>query len=292
MSEVKQLLELQELARQKEIELEKKKESLRQIHKSKMEIISQLKKINEEIRVEIEKRNELNQKVKDMKEEISKILVELQKIKNDINERDIAISKLRRGALMSESEAKRRLAELEWRLVTEPLNPKIESSIVSEIERLRSVLALHEKAEKLRSSSEASSEKVRELKSKLDELRTAQRASREQANDHHKRYIEMKERRKSLLAELNRIRNEEVKLSEEKDALFMELVKCNAQAHLIASALRMKREQERFKRRREEWELKTKVANEIAEKLKRGERLSFDELKIYYEVFGGHGLLQ
>jgi uncharacterized coiled-coil DUF342 family protein len=208
-----------------------------------------------------------------------------------MKERDATVSKLKREAPMSESEAKRRLAELEWRLVTEPLNPKVESSVVSEIEHLRAVLSLYDKAEKISNSSEACSEKAKELKAKLDELRSIQKASREQANAHHKKYLEMRDRRKALSAELEKVRNEEIRLSEEKDALFMELVKCDAQAHLIASALKMRKEQERFERRKGEWELKNRVANEIAEKLKRGERLSFDELKIYYEVFGGQGLL-
>jgi uncharacterized coiled-coil DUF342 family protein len=286
------LLELQQLARQKERELQEKKEQLRSLHLKRGELISQARAVEERIGESIERRNELNEKVRAIKEEANKILPEIEKIENELDENDKRTWKLREEAASSEEEVRKRLAELEWKLATESLSPKSESSIVSEIERVRSRLVFHDKARAIREASKTNLEQLSELRSKLDELRDLQRSTRDQANIHHKNFVEAREIKDALSAELDNLKNEEKTLREQKDAIFMEIVQYDAQAQLIVSSLRLRKNQERFERKREEGELRAKVANSVADKIKRGEKLDLEELKIYYEVFGAESLLK
>jgi uncharacterized coiled-coil DUF342 family protein len=50
------------------------------------------------------------------------------------------------------------------------------------------------------------------------------------------------------------------------------------------SSLRSQKDFTRERKLKEELEIKSKIAQEVEQKLKEGKPLSFDELKIYYEL--------
>jgi|YelNatPaOPRAMG01_1025707.scaffolds.fasta_scaffold00692_27 uncharacterized coiled-coil DUF342 family protein len=123
-----------------------------------------------------------------------------------------------------------------------------------------------------------------EMKDKITELRNKRSLLIQSSDAYHKKILELKSARENLIKDLEKIRNEIQELVKQKNDLFMKLVEKDAKAYLLMSSLRSQKDFTRERKLKEELEIKSKIAQEVEQKLKEGKPLSFDELKIYYEL--------
>lgn len=284
MSLLAQLSQLRREARELEGELEKAKQDLREHIERKNQLLEQVKRLNSTISENRKRRDELNIQVKESKLQEEKTLAEAQSLRNEIQSRESLVDQYRRKYRLSEEEARRMLNDLEWRLVTETHNPKRESSMVSEIERIRAILAAYERARKLDGTAEKYRGRMAELKEGVNALRTRRSLLVQQSDEYHRQYIEAMEARRATIRELESIRAGIQLLASKKNDVFMKLVECDAKAHLVASSLKTARDTAKVRREHELTDAKAHVAEEVDQKMKAGKPLSLDELRIYYEM--------
>ena len=284
MSLLAQLDQLRKEARDLEGELETTKQNLRTVVERKNELLDQMKKLNSTISESRKRRDELNIQVKETKLQEEKTLADVDGIRNEIRSRESLVDQYRRRYRISEEEAKRRLNDLEWHLVTETHNPKRESSMVKEIEHLRAILSAYERAKTIDQSAEKYRDRMSELKESLNSVRNRRSLMVQQSDEYHKQYIEAMESRRATIRELESLRSDIQTLASKKNELFMKLVECDAKAHLIASSLKTARDSAKVRRQHELTDAKAQVAEEVDQKIKDGKSLSLEELRIYYEM--------
>jgi len=284
LSLLTQLSQLRKEARELEEELVKTKQRLRSSIGHKNDLLEQVKKFNLSISESRKRRDELNIQVKESKLQEEKQLADMQSMRTEIRSRESLVEQYRRRYRMSEEEARRRLNDLEWRLVTEAHNPKRESSLVGEIERLRSIVAAYDRAKAMDKSAERYRSEMARLKEGLNSLRNRRSLLAQQSDEYHRQYIESIETRRAMIRELESARAEIQDLASRKNDVFMKLVECDAKAHLIASSLKMAHDSARLRRETELVDAKAQVAEEVDQKIKSGKPLSLDELRIYYEM--------
>lgn len=284
MSLLAQLGQLRKEARDLEGELESTKQNLRATVERKNAILEQMKKLNATISESRKRRDELNIQVKESKLQEEKTLNDVEGLRNEIRSRESLVDQYTRRYKMSEEEVRRRLNDLEWRLVTETHNPKRESSMVEDIERLRTILSAYDRAKNVDQSAEKYRGKMSELKETLNSIRIRRSLLVQQSDEYHKQYIEAMETRRATIRELESLRSDIQTLASKKNELFMKLVECDARAHLIASSLKTARDGAKVRREHELIDAKTQVAEEVDQKIKDGKSLSLEELRIYYEM--------
>jgi len=284
LSLLAQLNQLRKEARDLEGQLENTKQSLRETVERKNQLLDQMKELNSKVADSRKRRDELNIQVKESKSQEEKALTDLQGLRNEIRSRESLVDQYRRRYRMSEEEARRRLNDLEWRLVTETHNPKRESSMVDEIEHLRGILSAYDRAKNIDQSAEKYRDKMVELKEAVSSNRNKRSLLAQQSDEYHRQYIEAMEARRATIKELEAGRSEIQALATKKNELFMQLVECDAKAHLIASSLKTARDSAKVRREHALTDAKAQVAEEVDQKIKDGKSLSLDELRIYYEM--------
>lgn len=284
MSLLAQLSQLRNEARDLERQLESTKQALRGAVDRKNQLLDRMKELNSKVAESRKRRDELNIQVKESKSQEEKALADLQNLRTEIRSRESLVDQYRRRYRMSEEEARRRLNDLEWRLVTETHNPKRESSMVDEIEHLRGILSAYDRAKTMDQSAEKYRVKMADLKEEVSSSRNKRSLLAEQSDEYHRQYIEAMEARRATIKELEAGRSEIQALATKKNELFMRLVECDAKAHLIASSLKTARDSAKVRREHALIDAKTQVAEEVDQKIKDGKSLSLDELRIYYEM--------
>ena len=284
MSLLAQLSQLRKEARDLEGQLESTKQRLRETVERKNQLLEQIKGLNSKAAESRKRRDELNIQVKESKSQEEKALTDLQSLRNEIRSRESLVDQYRRRYRMSEEEARRRLNDLEWRLVTEAHNPKRESSMVDEIEHLRGILSSYDRAKTIDESAENYRDKMAELKEAVGSSRNKRSLLAQQSDEYHRQYVEAMEARRVTIKELEAGRSEIQALATKKNELFMKLVECDAKAYLIASSLKTARDSAKVRREHALIDAKAQVAEEVDQKIKDGRSLSLDELRIYYEM--------
>lgn len=284
MSLISELGLIRQEARELEKELEKTKQDLKDKIGRKNELLDKIRNLNQQIDENQLKRDQLNTQVKETKSESEKTLVDLEKLRNEVRTRESLVDQYRAKYRIGEGEARKRLSDLEWRLVTEHHNPKTESSIVAEIERLRSILSSFERAKAMDKTAEEYRKKMAEFKNTINEMRNRRSMLAQQSDQYHRLYIESKEAKKAAVDELEETRSEIQRLFDRKNEVFMKLIEHDAKAHLIVSSLRTSQQFVRREKEKELYQVKEQIAEQVDQKLKERKSLSLDELKIYYEV--------
>lgn len=227
------------------------------------------------------KRNELNEKVKELKQlreqtkrEIHKKIEEIKKINHEIK----AINK--KKSSKSPQVLKREFESIEWKIQTTPLSLQEEKELVERVKKLEIQLNVYRKLEQLNDKMfELETElKAHETKRKLYHEKLTETAHESQeihekmlgkiekakvlkmeADDSHKNFLDAKERANLVRRELREILNQVILLRD-----------------------KVRKEEEKEKKKSEK-ALRKELEKRAREKLKRGEKLTWEEFQILAE---------
>lgn len=273
------------------LELDKKRALL--ISKLK-EASGKYKSLLEDVRRVKEKRDKLHaeirgaiEEIKTLKSEYKSLSLEISSLKGELNSEYSKLRETRQlinevkakigGSSVPLKELRRRISELEWRLQTAPTDLQVEKKIAGEIARLErevkqqeEVLKLKENLMELKATREAIKIKIKSIRSKLEEVGSKREAIkkviiqlderikslRKEADDYHRDLLqkvkelnELKIEKKTIVEELETLEAEEKKRFEDE-----------AKSNLI------------------------KNAKIVLDKLRKGERITSEELKILAEA--------
>jgi uncharacterized coiled-coil DUF342 family protein len=248
-------------------------------------------RLNESVRalrdkalIERDERDNINGQVAEVKTDIKKLFVEMDGRRDRLAQIEAELESERRR-LPPRNKIERNLRSIEWELMTTPtLEMKgRESSLIDEADSLRKALAEHRKLEALFDNKLDSLADSKAVELGLRELREEIRRLHEMSQEHHEAMIQLfrkVDEERKLADEAHR--NFVEKISELKN-VNKELGRLNAEIRGISLDQR-EREGALKAQRRKELNAKKQELQEAAKiKLEKGQKLSFEELKLIYE---------
>lgn len=249
--------------------------------KKRNSVHEQVRELRTEANSFKERRDALNQKVKELKN-----LREQAKAKRKEKRNQILKLREKRKILLEKKPSRnlraiqKEIQSLEWRIQTTSLPVKQEEELISEVKRLeiqRTILT-----------------QLQELKNTLIELQTEEKALATEAKSHHEKLSELAEQSQKLHEQRLEILSQIRKLKAEADNAHQKYVENSRKAdglHQIYIELLQKINDLKQKQRRVEEEKQAKRQKQLLEearkkaleKMKRGEKLTWEEFKLLAE---------
>ncbi len=218
-------------------------------------------------------KNELNLRISSLKGEVEKLKAEISSKIEEIKVFKGQIFSLKKFTSKPAEDVKKKIESLEWRLQTERYNPIEEKNLISIIKNLEGEAKIHEKIDELRHKISNDKNEINMLKQKLTCLRDE--------------ISKLKDLRRRKIEELNMLYDEILKLRVEKEKLVKEIGEVKVKLGDVYNEIgklkvRLKKLQEEllFKKLEEAVSNMDKITENAEKKLKKGEKLSFEEFKL------------
>jgi len=226
-------------------------------------------------------RNKINVEIRNYKSRRGFIRQQQRSIIQQIKDLKCKIATLKRQAVVPEVRITKRLERLKWTYETNPVNPKAERKIINEINKLEFMAEVHNK--------------IRDLQIRIVELRRQYSDLNDEANKIHELIFKLsqqsqhlQESLKSKYEEVNMLRARLQDRSNEIKSLILQLNKTNDEIRCIVSRLHELKSGltciHTYRNLIKTARIKENIVKEILNKIKRGEKLSFDEFKIALEL--------
>ncbi|MEM3957435.1 MAG: hypothetical protein QXO47_04440 [Thermoproteota archaeon] len=280
-------LESRAYVRQIEEELKKQKEKLTELVARRRQLREEIAAISKQIDEYVAKRNELNAQIKKIKEDIEQLRASEKNLKEEMERKRVVIKSRSKKIRISEREARAQLSKLEWRLATEHLEPKEEAELVKEIERARAILREVEAVVNMKKNIGDFENKIGEITSMIMEKNNEKAKLVESSNLYHAKIKQLLEDKRIKKDELAKLDSEIDEAKKKKDELFMKMVEIDAKSYLARMRRVLMMQEEQAKRLKMEEAIRSKLALDAQEKLKRGESLDWEEFKAMIEARGG-----
>lgn len=244
-------------------------------------IHEEIRKIRLLIRNLKQRRDSLNKEVKHLKalrkvelERRDEILEEIRELRKERNR--IAAGKPPRSQSYLENQIKR----IEWKIQTEPLPLDAERKLIDQIKILEAQLEVYRRIGSINN-------KIAELRKEADKLKAEALNYRSrileisaESQEFHLKMLKRIEEAKELKAKADEMHQRYAGNKEKVKAINLEIKKTLGEIRSIRELLKSEEEKER---RRRESDLQRQTEEKALEKLKRGEKLTFDEFKILLE---------
>lgn len=269
-----------ELVSQKE-ERDKLNLETREWAKRRNSLHEQIKNMRAEVTSLRERRDALNEKVRGLKSlreqtraECKEKRVQILKVKEKL--RHLMDKKPSRGRQDLENE----FESLEWKIQTTPLTIKEEKAVVDQVKLLEAKLLIHKQIQKLRDSliELQAEEKALEAKATLYHEELSELA--EQSQRLHERMLEAMNRARALQAEAGNAHQKYVETRQRSQEVHQKYAEMLLRVRALKQELSRAEEEKQSQR---QLELHKELEKRALEKLKRGEKLTWEEFKILAE---------
>jgi uncharacterized coiled-coil DUF342 family protein len=249
--------------------------------KKRNSVHEQIRELRAEANAIKEKRDALNQKVKELKNLREQAKAKRKGKRNQISKlREKMRSLLRKKPSGNLRLIEREIESLEWKIQTTPLAVKQEEELIGEVKRLeiqRDIL-----------------KQLQELKNKLIELQTEEKALATEAKSYHERLSELAEQSQKLHEQRLEILSHIQNLKIEADSAHKKFVEISQKANTlhqkyiellqkIKELKKMQRKEEEAKQVERQKQLLEEARKKALEKMKRGEKLTWEEFKLLAE---------
>jgi uncharacterized coiled-coil DUF342 family protein len=252
-------------------EFAEKRDRLNEAFKDSRAEILELRRTRDSINLEVKELKQQRDKIKD--ERIKKI-DELKNLRKELEEL------ARKKPSKSLKTLQKEIESLEWNIQTMSLNLQDEKQLVERVKQLEIQLSIHRKFEQLNQKKlELEAElKALEARAKLCHEKISKKAGKSQ--EFHEKMLEKIEEAKKLKMEADNIHQLFLQAKEKAKPLQAEI------ANILGEIRRLKEEilaeEEKARKEREE-SLLENIERQAKEKLKRGEKLTWEEFKAIAE---------
>ena len=244
-------------------------------------IHEEIRDLRLQIRSLRQRRDALNEEVKHLKSlreallrRKREILEEISKLRQE--KRGMNAEKPSRSRSYLEKEIER----IEWKIQTEPLPLDVERQLIDQVKALEAQMEFYRRIEKINS-------KIADLKREADRLKADSLDYRSriqeiaaQSQEFHLKMLKKIEDVRQLKAKADEMHQQYAEYRDKIKAIGLELKKILAEIRSLRDQLK---EQEERERRQKEANLQKQTEEKALEKLRRGEKLTFDEFKILIE---------
>jgi len=257
---------------------EKLKAEAEGLAKERDRINEQIKHLNAEIFELKNERNNLNVEVKTLKQKRNemqaKVRIKIEEAKR-LNEELKALGK--RKTRKSISTIQKEIDAIEWKIQTNPLDLQEEKALVEKVKSLEAQLATLRRFEQI-------SQKLLELRAEIKALETEGKFCHEKLTDSAKKSQELHEKMIAKIKELNKVKAEADDFHKQFVTVKERMTPINTEIQGLLNQVRaLKGELLKAKmdeERKSEEALLEKLKQQAAEKLKRGEKLTWEEFQL------------
>lgn len=251
-------------------------------HVEKRDLLNQeLKNLRSEILRLKNARDEINARVKELKQQRSQIKAELtQKIAELKSLRKELEPLLKKKPTRGLKALEKDVENIEWKIQTTPLSLQEERKLVEQVKELESQISVHKKIEQLNQKRIELMAELKALQARVELCHKAIMENAEKSQQIHAEMLEKVEEAKKIKDEADNFHRLYLQTREKIRALKAEITN-------ILDEIRRFREEifadEEKKRRETEEKLLESVEKQALEKLKRGEKLTWEEFKVLTE---------
>ncbi len=248
------------------------------------EVRNRLNEVRDKITATKNRIKEINSRIEDIRRELNILYEEKSRLREKMSQlyREIRIKERssRVSTSMDVDSIRRRIEELEWRIITTPnLDVETERKIINEISMLERTLQSLLKAQR-------TSLEVLDLRTELDNLRSDYsklldniKRMKDELNNYRNIKHSLKEELSILVDELNRLKAHRDKVKEQLSKVLMQINELRVKMRDLLKALKNYQLEEEKRKQMEYLSLKRKV---VEEKIKKGERLTLEDLIVLY----------
>jgi len=252
------------------------------------ELAERRDRLNEQVRTlraDVQKiraeRDELNEEVRKLKQQrsegVSKIREKIAELKDVIQERK-AIAENR--PIRSYQSLKKELEDLEWKVQTTSHTVQEDKEMMEKVRHLETQLGIYRKLEKF-------SQRASELRNQLNSLRNENENCHRKITTHaqrsqelHKKMFEKVEEGKRKKKEADEMHKQFLEARARMKPLQDEIISVSSQIRQLRKGLQ---DAEQRQKKESENTLRQKIEEQAKEKLKRGEKLSWEEFQLLAE---------
>ncbi|MEM0481460.1 MAG: hypothetical protein QXM16_01030 [Nitrososphaerota archaeon] len=241
------------------------------IHDRMREIREKVKKLKEERASLVEEGRVLRREVRELRQKLLNYVIEKRQLRGEL--KNLRLS-------MDVNRIKKRLDEIDLYLASHRVSREEERKLFEEASKLEAMLIDYEKALKIHLSLNELSPQMEEVRRDLEEKRKRLESVTARLSQISMEMEALNNLYDNLKSEADRHHSSYIEAREERDRLEAERILAASRIYELYRLLRGKRE-ELLKRRISE--VKAKRKKEAIEKLERGEKLEFEEMKILLE---------
>ncbi|MBS7605766.1 MAG: hypothetical protein QXR84_00480 [Candidatus Bathyarchaeia archaeon] len=216
----------------------------------------------------------LNETLTNLRRERNEKITHLREIRERIKEYLKAKPKIR------EEDLEKEISNLDWRIQTFPLPLDEEKRVIARIKSLEEQLHFYRKLKDMRDEARAAESDLEEIKKKINACVNALVDRVLERKRVRERLTEIFREINEVKAEIERINGECKRFRERVSELRSKYRDLLGQVRAVREAIRYEEESERSERISM---LKEKIKERVSEKIKRGEKVSFEELKVFFE---------
>ncbi|MEM1566407.1 MAG: hypothetical protein QW510_04915 [Candidatus Bathyarchaeia archaeon] len=252
-------------------ELAEKRDKLNSEFKRLKAEAQEFKKARDEINAKI---IELKQQRSQIKAEIAKKAEELKNIRGEIKVLMAKKPSKNSGVLQKEIEA------IEWKIQTTPLTLQEEKQLVEKVKQLEAQLNVHRRIEQLSQKRLELTTELKALEARAKSIHERIISEAEKSQQKHKEMINKLEEAKKLKAEADNLHRLFLQAKEKIEPIKAEIRKTLEEIGRLRKEIMAETVEEKKK---DEEKLLESIAKNAMEKLKRGEKLTWEEFKILTE---------
>lgn len=248
-----------------------KRNSLNRELKNLHDEISRLKNARDEINAKVK---ELKQQRSQIKTEIAQKIAELKSLKEELER--LMKKKPARSLKILEKEVE----SLEWKIQTTPLSLHEEKKLVEQVKELGSQISVYKKIEQLNQKRIELKAELKALQARVEHCHKDIMEHAEKSRQIHEELLKRVEEAKKIRSEADNFHGLYLQTREKIKSLQTEIAK------ILDEIRRFKEEisaEEEKKRRETEEKLLENIEKQAVEKLKRGEKLTWEEFKVLAE---------
>jgi uncharacterized coiled-coil DUF342 family protein len=241
----------------------------------------QFRKLRQQINELKDERNCLNEKVKTLKQQRDEARTKIRTIIEEIKMRTQKITELmKKTPKRSQRELQEEFENVEWKIQTTSLDLQEEKRLVENVKQLETQLNVYKKIEK-------QNMKITELRNKLQTLEkegdTAHKeltVTAQKSQEIHANMLAKISESKNIKAEADSLHGAYLQANEQAKPLNEEIKKLLERRKKLQEEIRIEDER---KKKTAEQDLKEKLGSQARDKLRRGEKLSWNEFQLLAE---------
>lgn len=269
------------------------------------EEISELKveidRLSDEAREFVERRNTIHERMRELRLEAAKLRGERDTLNDEVRNLKIILGELKKSyheklnalnelkqrirnhfktkPAEKEEYLKREISEIEWKIQTSSLSLEEENRLIKRIRFLETQLAFYRNLEKMRGEVVLLKEQMKKLRDEIAFCRNKIAENIAKSQKLHERMMEHFSEIDKLRHEADRMHKMYLEIREKISSLRLKYADLLGQISALKKIIR----KEERKKTEAAAALRGKIEREALEKLKRGEKISFEEFKILAE---------
>jgi uncharacterized coiled-coil DUF342 family protein len=260
---------------------------------------AQINKANAETKPHIEKRDKFNEKFKKLRQEINELKIQRDHLNENVKtlkqQRDEGRAKMwviieelkthkqkiaelkKKTPQKNHQQLQKELEDIEWKIQTTTLDMQEEKRLIENVKRLETQLNVYKKIDQHINEIAELQKELATLETTADKAHQELTEAAEKSQEIHTKMIAQISESKIIKREADSLHGAYVQTKERAKPLHEELKKLTEQKKKLQDALREENEE---RKKNAEKALKEKLESQARNKLKRGEKVSWDEFKL------------